>query len=341
MVTHVYPSLAFAEQATLPQMQLRDKKGSMQCSAYVNAFAVTRQKAWYARPNGSGKSRCQAHGLWYLSLLGEPGTGTTIQALYGGATENNAAHTLYLEGIGEVVLGNHREDLVSQGYGTHWHYHQQPLTIAPPAPPSSPLENAQRNGERPRSKPIRGIHGLLEPRQMTVADPHRATLAAPRKRAKKGKGERARRLSEETMLATGHVEAADPETRKLAADQPCFLLLIPGHRQQDASFRPHLFLSFLSRRIPWPLKQEWAAPLWEACLSAGMIEQLVVWSYGLPFPGRRRMAAVLPDGLAPVLADGYLCTPQPAYLAQVVEQLIAPQPVTHLRPHTKELKPAA
>lgn len=341
MVNHIHPSVAFAEQATLPQVQLRDKKGTIQCSAYVNAFAVTHQKTWYARPNGSGKSRRQARGLWYLSLLGEPGTGTTLQALYGGATENNAAHTLYLEGIGEVVLGNHREDLVDQGYGTHWNYTQQPLVITPHSWSLPATEKEQSQDERPKRRAIRGIHGLLEPRQMTVADPLRATLAAPRRRAKKGKGERAQRQREEVMLATGRVEAADPETRQITADRPCFLLLIPGYRQQETAFRPQLFLSFLSRRIPWPLKQEWAAPLWEACVSAGMVEQLLVWSYGLPLPGQRRTAAILPDGAVPVLSDGYLCTPQPAYLAQVVERLIAPKRQTPLPLRSQELKPAA
>jgi len=339
-------SVAFAEQTTLPQLQLLDKKGVVQCSAYVNAFAVTRQEAWYARPNGNGKSRSQARGLWYLSLVGEPGTGTTLQALYGGATENSAAHSLSLDGIGAVVLGNHREDLVKQGYATHWNYSQQPLTVQPPALPMSPIslltseepEPAQSEPARPR--PIRGIHGILEPRQLTVADPLRAMLTAPRRRAKKRKGERAAKHKEEAFLSTGRVESSDPETRKQAADLPCFLLLIPGHRAHEAQFRPHLFLSFLGRRLPWPLKSEWAEPLWEACLSAGMVEQLDVWSYGLPFPGRRAAMATLPEGSAPVLVDGYLCTPQPAFLAQVVERLIAPRNL-HQRPQVGTLRPAA
>jgi len=80
-------SVAFAEHTTLPQLQLRDKKDVVQCSAFVNAFAVTREQGWYSRPNGSGRMRTMAYGLWYLSLLGEPGTGTTLQALYAGATE--------------------------------------------------------------------------------------------------------------------------------------------------------------------------------------------------------------------------------------------------------------
>jgi hypothetical protein len=57
--------------------------------------------------------------------------------------------------------------------------------------------------------------------------------------------------------------------------------------------------------------------------SAGMVEQLDVWSYGLPLPGQRATMAMLPTGLATVLAEGYLCTPQPALLAQIVERLIA------------------
>ncbi len=339
MVTLIQTFVAFAEQTTLPQIQLRDKKGEIQCSTYVNAFAVTREQGWYSRPNGSGRSRSQAHGLWYLSLLGEPGTGTTLQAIYGGATENNAAHTLYLEGIGEVVLGNHHEELVSRGYATHWNYIQQPLLIAPPAGAFSSTGDGQEGDGHSKPRAIRAIHGILEPRQLTVVDPLRASLTAPRRRVKKGKGERGRRHKEEAFLSTGHAEAFDQNTRKMAANQPCFLLLVPGHRHDDASFRQDLFFSFLSRRLPWPLKQEWAEPLWEACLSTGTVEQLVVWSYGLPLPGQNETKAALPAGLSPVLSDGYLCTPQPAYLAKIVEQLVTARPIALHQPKT--FRPAA
>ncbi len=316
-------SVAFAEHTTLPQLQLRDKKDVVQCSAFVNAFAVTREQGWYSRPNGSGRMRTMAYGLWYLSLLGEPGTGTTLQALYAGATENNVSHILHLKGIGEVVLGNQREDLLDQGYATHWHYTQQPVAIAPPSVPAEKQVPALAPSGG-YVKPFRGVHGILEPRQMTIVDPQRADLTAPRRRAKKGKGARANKRQEEAVLSTGSADTADPETRHQAADLPCFLLLIPGHHQQDSSFRCALFLSFLSRRLPWPLKNEWAQPLWEACLGAGMIEQLLVWSYGMPLPGSSKPAVGLPEGCFPMISDGYLCTPQPAYLAQVVERLVAP-----------------
>jgi hypothetical protein len=311
-------SVAFAEQSTLPQLQLRDRKGALQCSAYVNAFAVTSQPGWYARPNGNGRSRALASGLWYLSLLGAPGTGTTLQALYGGATENNVSHTLYLEGVGEVALGNQREDLIAQGYATHWNYLQQPVVLAPPVG-----DGVQQSVET-HPKALRGVHGILEPRQMTVADPLRAALSAPRRRARQGKGTHARKQREEAVLSTGSSDAADPETRQQAGDLPCFLLLIPGDKHQDTAFRQQLFLSFLSKRLPWPLKQEWANALWEASCSAGMVEQLTIWSYGMPGLSGNEPIAALPTGHVPVLSASYLCTPQPAFLAQVVERLIAP-----------------
>jgi len=333
MVTPIQTSIAFAEHTTLPHIQLLDKKGTLQCSAYVNAFAVTREQDWYARPNGSSQSRRWAHGLWYLSLLGEPGSGTTLQAIYGGATENNAAHRLSLEGIGEVVLGNYREELVSRGYATHWNYIQQPIVL----PSLSSASAGQAHGEHTKPRAIRALHGILEPRQLTVADPLRASLTGPRRRATKG--ERGRKRKEEAVLSTGQAEAADPETRRMAAEQPCFLLLIPGYRQDDPAFRQDLFLSFLSRRLPWPLKQEWAEQLWEACLSTGMIEHLVVWSYGLPLPGHHKAAATLPAGLSPILADSYLCTPQPAHLATVVEHLVTSR--SFALPQRATLRPAA
>src|SRR5579875_2347399 len=49
---------------------------------------------------------------------------------------SDLSHILHLKGIGEVVLGNQREDLLDQGYATHWHYTQQPVAIAPPSVPA-------------------------------------------------------------------------------------------------------------------------------------------------------------------------------------------------------------
>ena len=306
--------LAFAEQTSLPQLQLRDKKGHIQCSAFVNAFAVTSQQDEYIRPNGSGKQTVSAHGLWYISLLGAPGTGTTLQAIYAGAVENNTSHTLYLEGVGKVVLGNQRETLINQGYATHWNYHHQPFTVS--------------RGALGENNPVRsmgGIHLVLEPRQVSVADPQRAALVEKRRRIKGAKGPR--KLREEAIASTGNIDASDPEMRKQAGDLPWFLLLIPGDRQHDALFRQQLFGSFLAKRLPWPLKREWYEPLWIRCQAAHMIERLRVWSYGLPLPTSEQGTPQFSEGKLslghyPVQSDGFLCTPQPAFLAQVVHSLL-------------------
>src|SRR5258708_15322401 len=118
---------AFAEITHLPVLQVRDRRtDQVRCSAFVNAFAVTRTEDRYTRPNGSGRAQEFARGLWYLSLIGAPGTGTTLQAIYGAAVENNTSHWLHLEGVGKVVLGNQRRTLIDQGDATHWHYVQEP-----------------------------------------------------------------------------------------------------------------------------------------------------------------------------------------------------------------------
>lgn len=71
------------------------------------------------------------------------------------------------------------------------------------------------------------------------------------------------------------------------------------------------------------LERAQVLPLTISYDSAGMVEQLGVWIYGLPSPGQRATMAMRPPGLAPVLTEGYLCTPQAALLAQIVARLIA------------------
>lgn len=76
-----------------------------------------------------------------------------------------------------------------------------------------------------------------------------------------------------------------------------------------------------------------ALDLFQRPSPSGQVEQLSVWSYGLPLPGQSE-TAVTPAALSPVLSDGYLCTPQPDFLAQVVEQLVASRSIAFSQSET-------
>src|SRR5260221_161588 len=128
-------TLLTEQDSLLPTISLRSRSYDVQFTAYVNAYVVSEHRQWMKQGFHNWYS------LWYLSLVAARGQGTTLQALYS-ALVNNSPKEISLEGIGNVALGNKREDLIDAGYSTHWNYEQAEIVLP--------------GGGR-------ALHGILEP----------------------------------------------------------------------------------------------------------------------------------------------------------------------------------
>lgn len=260
--------------------------------------------------------------LWYLSLVGPHGQGTTMRALWANLVSNRE-RSVWLEGVGSVALGGHRLDLKELGYPIHWTFRQ---SLIPPS---------------------RDTHGVLEADALTCYDPllipdtqRRRDRAGERKNlsgavsrserpgrsssadgaftlSSQGAGEREGGAS--SGGGTGSGESVEVAAAREA--HPVFLLLAPACSATPLTQEPQetweaddtlarLHLRFLATRIAWlPYYPTWAAYLWQRAVERGEAELLAVWRY-TPRPH----ASVAGEAAAGPFERAYLCRPDPLAL---------------------------
>ena len=314
---------ATPECTQLPRLSLRIG-GSDSFSAYVSEAVVSKTPHEMAV-----RGRGCLYALYHASLVAAAGQNSALQALYAGLV-NNPPATLYLEGVGEVMLFSHRLDLVEQGYSDlHWTYRQQRVTL-PPATAGT--------------KAIRALQGVLECEAATHFDPLAAEQQALRSRGNEGvttkKGKKpsdnltfstARRAEIKEKLAGAQAASRGltPTTTVVQqrAQKPLFLLFAPGSwaaQGLDASAQEErlaqLYLSFLDKRFELPLLSEWALPLYRAALADAAIEPLLVKGYPQSILSDGAQMVPLPEGGQPFIREAYLCRPD---LSRVMQHVMA------------------
>ncbi len=282
--------------------------------------------------------------LWYLSLVGARGHGTTMRALWANLVSNRA-HGVWLEGVGSVALGHHRLDLARLGYPIHWTYRQ---AVVPPG---------------------RDVQGVLEADALTCYDP----LLAPDTAGRRGRASTAGRAARTegarpqdgsattaatlTLASSSSGGGEGPEEVAAREARPLFLLLVRGDQLHayraapegpdesgdigDTSSLAKSHLRFLSTRIAWlPYYPRWAAYLWERALDRGEAEPLRTWCYAPEDPsevagrgaGMEKDVGGIGGTDAPsrstaqqvhsALVGAYLCRPQPLALTSDLQRAI-------------------
>ena len=348
-----------AEGATLPVIRAAGFE------ARVNAFVVGQTRRTVPQSNSAGQTADRdrspgcpgaAADLWYLSLVGARGQGTTLRALWANLVSNRA-HSVWLEGVGSVALGQHRLDLAQLGYPIHWTYRQGVVA------------------------PGREMQGILEADALTCYDPLLVPQTGRRRDRTRGGGGHSSAdktglagkegdaraeggtLTLSTQSTASVVGAAGPggsggnggADEAAARDaRPLFLLLVRSdqvpadveRRERDDGSQDKilaaLHLRFLSTRIAWlPYYPRWGAYLWERARESGEAERLRTWCYASPDPeltvGSDGTGVASAPGNRPLLADAYLCQPDPLALTTDLQRAIRSgvfrAPLTH-RAHT-------
>lgn len=318
----------------------------------VNAFVVGQTRRAVPQSNSAGQTADRdlspgcpgaAADLWYLSLVGARGQSTTLRALWANLVSNRA-HSVWLEGVGSVALGQHRLDLAQLGYPIHWTYRQGVVA------------------------PGREVQGILEADALTCYDPLLVPQTGRRRDRTRGGGHSSAdktglagkeglaraeggTLTLSTQSAAGVAGAAGPGG-SAGADEaaardahPLFLLLVRGdqvpadveRRERDDGYLDKilaaLHLRFLSTRIAWlPYYPRWGAYLWERARDSGEAERLRTWCYASPDPeptvgsdanaGSDGTGVTSVPGNRPLLADAYLCRPDPLALTADLQRAI-------------------
>ena len=340
-----------AEGATLPVIRAAGFE------ARVNAFVVGQTRRTVPQSNSAGQTADRdrspgcpgaAADLWYLSLVGARGQGTTLRALWANLVSNRA-HSVWLEGVGSVALGQHRLDLAQLGYPIHWTYRQGVVA------------------------PGREVQGILEADALTCYDPLLVPQMGRRRDRTRGSGHRSAdktgsagregharaeggALTLSTQSAAGVVGAAGPggsggnggADEAAARDaRPLFLVLVRGdqvpadveRRERDDGSQDKilaaLHLRFLSTRIAWlPYYPRWGAYLWERARDSGEAERLRTWCYTSASPdpeptvgsdantNRNGAGVTSVPGNSPLLVDAYLCRPDPLALTIDLQRAI-------------------
>lgn len=281
--------------------------------------------------------------LWYLSLVGAHGQGTSLRALWANLVSNHN-RAVWLEGIGSVTLGHNRLDLGGLGYPIHWSYRQ---TVLPPS---------------------RDVHGVLESDLLTCYDPLLAPASSRRSPRRnidtraatthehvtsvshdnagagtangKGVGSASTanvngKKSQEGTVVLSTRSGASEERQVVTSREahPLFLLLVRG---QDEASLPRLHLRYLATRIPWlPYYPAWADYLWQRGRERKEIEGMHVWCYRNPVSdGSSQMSNTsgtvndkarcdAASGSVPYVVAAFLCRPDPLALTAELSRAVA------------------
>jgi hypothetical protein len=197
--------------------------------------------------------------LYYLSMFGPRGAATSTNAIFAGLVNASTIREIYIEDLGPVAL-MHRSHRMS-GYAPGW---------------SCSFAEFGSN---------RAVHALVESKALSLWDP---SLAVKAKKSTtqdaEGNGKKLK------QLASKEGEMSDKLNVALERRPLFFLMVPPGH---DAA---KLHLSYLDKRCPFPLIDEWAGFLWERALEKQEVEELEVWQY-------------TSEGNASMIASAFFCIP--------------------------------
>lgn len=361
------PAPIVADDATLPVIRAAGFE------VRVNAYVVGRTRRVVGviggRRSGStdGESSPGCQGgmadLWYLSLVGARGQGTTLRALWANLVSNHN-RAVWLEGIGSVMLGQHRLDLADLGYPIPWTYRQ--AVLMPSRDVQGVLESDLLTCHDPLLIP--GASRALRRRSDHASaarsgrDASHGRIAAPVPGSHQGAGSdtsdhaavsniqgrggegaaAARAGGRDGGVTLSTASGSGEEAHAVAAREarPLFLLLARGTDDADRASLPRLHLCYLAARIPWlPYYPAWADYLWQRARERREAEELTVWCYGMPkLPmagphtgsGASGPTSGEPGSQAgdnapprPVLTSAYLCKPDPLALTEDLRRAIA------------------
>jgi hypothetical protein len=245
-------------------------KGVAQFEAYVNTYVVSKNE--YRMADGSYR-----HELYYLSMFGPRGSGSTINAIFSGLVSQPALRDLSIEGLGPVSLMHRSERIRKSGFAPPW------------------------SCDFTEFGPDRALHAVVECKAMTLWDPQHNAIS--RRRSSSGqKGKH--RDSQQKAPARGKREGGSissqagdmtEEVAQMHERHPIFLMLVPGAANRNTvldakdpqaeveaeKWLQQLHIAYLDKRCPWPLIDDWAEFLWKRANSQGTreIEQLSVWCY--------------------------------------------------------------
>jgi len=264
MRTQLSTPPALVERTTLPRIFVRTK-GTVKYHGHVSGYIAgpaTRIQGINVVP------------LYYLSLVGMRGEGTTLQGIFSALTSTNP-QDIYLEGVGTVLLAHHQPSFSSLGYSIHWNYSQ--------------VETADQD-----------LHAVIESNQLTMYDPVRGASPVKRERKRK-RGQHAgppkkARTKERIMLSTATRRTLGVAEEAINREKhPAFLLLVPGieevprlaeetdeayqarRDEHITQFLSELYFAFLDVRAPWPMVLDWAPYLWQRACERGENTQLTAW----------------------------------------------------------------
>lgn len=351
-----------AENATLPALRAAGFE------VRVNAYVVGRTHR--VAPPQMSQSNLQSHqtepaaaaerdrspgcqggvtDLWYLSLVGARGQGTSLRAVWANLVSNHS-RAVWLEGVGSVTLGHSRLDLAGLGYPIHWTYRQ--AVIPPSRDVQGVLESDALTCHDPLLVPHQSRSHSRRPAAGTAKGPGQGEVQSTRGSAVGMVGNKADggalTLTSAASSADGTDEAAAREAR------PIFLLLVPTMRspsrtepsvsgstertdeQARDEWLARLHLRYLAARIPWlPYYPAWSTYLWQRARERGEAEALHVWCYGGSEPqqaraavgetGEDRPSAQIADdrGSGSYLTAAFLCRPDPLALTADLSRSIA------------------
>jgi len=197
------------------------------------------------------------HALYYLSMFGPKGSATSINAIFAGLANNATIRDIAIDDIGNVALAHKVQGL--SGFSPGWSC------------------NFAEFGTN------RAIHALVESKALSLWDP---SLAVKTKRSN-GSDTANKKLKE---VASKDGEMSDKLLGALERHPVFFLMVPPG---QDAQ---QLHLSYLDKRCPFPLIDEWAQFLWDRALENNEISEVDIWQY-------------TSEGTEPMLSSAYYCFP--------------------------------
>ncbi|HLZ59014.1 MAG TPA: hypothetical protein VKR06_18885 [Ktedonosporobacter sp.] len=284
---------SLVEETSLPKIILKARGGEVQLQAYVNAYIVGEREVFM---NGT-----RATPLYYLSLVGMRGQGTTLQGVFARLTSTHSKG-IWLEGVGEVALAHHQSSLSECGYTLHWNFEQAEV------------------------QPTHDLHAVIESQMLTMCDPLRGTALKQREQriAKNGAGKKQRAQISLSTAKSSKVQQDHAEIRN-REKHPLFLLMVPGWAGEHAHVLHQFHLSFLDQRVPWPLDPSWAGFLWERGREQQEIERLKVWCYTPPASEVAEEEGAEPKEETPGIpfcSEAYFCRPRPAQIQRDVQEAL-------------------
>jgi hypothetical protein len=197
------------------------------------------------------------HELYYLSMFGPKGSGSSLNAIFAGLVSQPSIREIYIEDLGPVAL-MHRSGRM------------------PGMSPSWSCSFAEFGTNK-------AIHALVESNAISLWDPQQA-IKVKKVTPQDGGSKKLR------QVASKEGEMSEKVARVIDRRPIFFMMVPPG---EEAS---KLHLSYLDKRCPFPLIDEWAPFLWDRALKTPEIEELEVWAF-------------TPDGTSSLVASAYLCFP--------------------------------